>query len=169
MVTSVPSRDDLRLARAGPRDRRRARPLHAVERLGLHHEHRVVVADGRLEQPFGVRRERRRDDLEPGDVRVEVLHRVRVLAADLARARVRPAEDDGAVELPAGHLPDLRRVVQDLVERDGAEVPRHELDDGPQPDHRRADADARRTPLGDGRVDDALRPPNFSSIPSLTL
>ena len=35
----------------------------------------------------------------------------------------------GHVELPAGHLPELRGVVEDLVERDGAEVPRHELDD----------------------------------------
>ena len=35
------------------------------------------------------------------------------------------------------------------------EVPGHELDDRPQADHRRADADAGEPELGDRRVDDA--------------
>ena len=38
--------------------------LHAVEQLGLEEEHRVVVADRRLEQPLGVVRRRR--DAGPG-------------------------------------------------------------------------------------------------------
>ena len=38
--------------------------LHAVERLALHEEDRVVVADGGLQQALGVGRHRRREHLE---------------------------------------------------------------------------------------------------------
>ena len=42
-----------------------------------------------------------------------------------------------------------------LVDGDEDEVPGHELDDGPQPVHRRADAEPGKPILADGRVDDA--------------
>ena len=44
-------------------------------------------------------------------------------------------------------------MIDDLVEGHGAEVPGHELDDGSEPHHGRAHADAREALLGDGRVD----------------
>src|SRR5204863_8013848 len=44
--------------------------------------------------------------------------------------------------------------IEHLIERQDPEVPRHELDDGTQADHRSADADARESELGDRRVDD---------------
>src|SRR6185312_14069421 len=54
------------------------------------------------------------------------------------------------------HEADLGRVVHDLIDGYEREVPRHELDDRPQPGHGRTDADADEAALGDRRVDDAL-------------
>jgi hypothetical protein len=116
-----------------------------------------MIANRRLQEALGVGGERGGDHLQARDVGVEVLHGVTMLAPDLPRARVRTAKDDGAIELPAGHLPELRCVVEDLVEGHRAEVPGHKLDDRPQAHHRRADPDARESGLGDRRVDDPLR------------
>ncbi len=83
------------------------------------------------------------------------LPRLRVLGRELERRAVGAAEDDRDVVLSSRHVEHLRSGVHDLVEREQGEVPRHELDDGPEPDHRRADPDAGEAELGDGRVDDA--------------
>jgi hypothetical protein len=91
-----------------------------------------------------------------------------VLRAGLPRRAVGPAEHDGALELPAGHLPDLRRVVDDLVEGHGAEVPGHELDDGAQAHHGGAHADAREALSAMG-VSTTRVAPKRSSSPSVTL
>ena len=91
-MTSVPSR---RIDRLAERDQEvrilRHLALDRVERLGLDEDHRVVVADGRLQQALGVGGRRGPHHLEPGHV-VEVrLHRLRVLGGELggrpARAR----------------------------------------------------------------------------------
>src|SRR5581483_6539119 len=50
------------------------------------------------------------------------------------------------------HVVDVRRVVDDLVEREQREVDRHQLHHRPQPRHRRADAHADDRVLGDRRV-----------------
>src|SRR5581483_9795072 len=81
---------------------------------------------------------------------------VAVLAAHLAGARVGATKHDRAIELPARHLPELGRVVEDLVEGDRAEVPRHKLDDRAQADHGRTDAYPGEAAFRDGRIDDAL-------------
>ena len=130
-------------------------PRRVVERLALDEHDRVVVADRGLQQALRVVRGRRHHDLEARHVRVEALERLAVLRADLHRRTTRPAEHDRHVILPAAHLIDLRRVVDDLIDRDEREVERHELDDRPQPDHRGADADAGKAHLRDRRVDDA--------------
>ena len=59
-------------------------------------------------------------------------------------------------ELAAGHVEHFRGVVDDLVGRDEAERPAHELDDGAQAVHRGTDREPGEAVLGDGRVDDAL-------------
>ena len=110
----------------------------------------------RLEQALGVVRRRRHHDLSPGTCAYMRLERLAVLRAELCGRAARAAEHDRQLELPARHLPDLGRVVDDLIDRDEREVQGHELDDRPQPDHRRADADAGEAALGDRRVDDAL-------------
>ncbi len=85
--------------------------LDVVERLALHEEHRVIVADGRLEQPLRVGGRRGREHLEPRDVRVEVLHRVRVLRADLTRRGVGARSTMGMVNCP----PDICRILAALL------------------------------------------------------
>ncbi len=65
-------------------------------------------------------------------------------------------DHDGHVELPAGHVRDRRRVVDDLVERQQAEVDRHDLDDRSHAAHRGADAGADECGLGQRRVADAF-------------
>ena len=129
--------------------------LGVVEHLALEHADRVVVADRALEQPLRVVRRAGRDDLEAGDVREPALPRLRVLRGELQRGAVRAAEHDRHLVLAARHVEHLRGGVHDLVEREQREVPGHELDDRAQPDHRRADADAGESELGDRRVDDA--------------
>lgn len=149
---------DARLAeRNGERRIVRHVALHAVERLAFEDEDGVLVANGRLHHAVRVFGGRRRDALQARHVSVEMLHRVGVLAADLFGRAVRAAEDDRHVELAARHLAELRGVVDDLVERDGGEVPRHELDDGAEPDHGCADSHAREAALRDRRVEHPLR------------
>ena len=60
-------------------------------------------------------------------------------------------------KLAARHVEHLRGGVHDLVEREEREIPRHELDDRTEPDHRRADANAGEAELGDRRVNNAHR------------
>ena len=131
--------------------------LVAVEKLALEHEDRVVVADRGLEQSLGVARRRRRADFQTGDIRVKTFGGVRMGRAELVRRAVRAAEGDRDVELAARHGEHVRRVVHDLVEGDERKAEGHELDDRPQPDHRRADAEAGEAIFADRRVDDALR------------
>src|SRR5690606_28360334 len=125
--------------------------LEAVERLAFEKEHRIVVTNARLQKTERIGRRGGGDAFEAGNVHVEVLHRVRMLGADLPRRGVGGAEDDGHRELPARHLSNLRRAVENLVEGNGGEVPGHKLDDRPQPDHRGTDAGARESRFGDGR------------------
>ena len=68
---------------------------------------------------------------------------------------VRAAKHDRNVELATGHVEQLGGRVEHLVEGKNAEVPRHELDDRPQPDHRRADTHSGESQLGDRGVDDS--------------
>src|SRR5690625_4188582 len=67
------------------------------------------------------------------------------------------AVDDRYRRLTAEHRIDLRRMIDDLVEGQDAEVQGHELDDRSQTHHRRADPDAGEAVLGDRRVPHSLR------------
>ena len=131
------------------------RTLDVVARPALEKDHRVVVANRRGHQPLGVGGIRRHHHLEPRHVREHRLERLRVLRRDLHGRAARAAEHDRHRELPGRHLVDLRRVVDDLIDRDEREVEGHELDDRTQPDHGRADADAGEAHLRDRRVDHA--------------
>src|SRR5215813_2204802 len=127
-----------------------------VERLGLDEDHRVVVADRRLQQSLGVHRRGRPHDLEAGHVIEVHLHRLRVLRGELVRGTAGAADDDRHVVLAAGHVAEFRRRVHDLIERQQREVERHHLDHRPQADHGGTDAHAGEARFGDRRVDDAL-------------
>ena len=94
--------------------------LRVVEHLALQHEHRVVIANGALEQALGVCRGARRDDLESGDVHEPGLPRLGVLCRQLQRRAVGSAEHERHRELPTRHVQHLRRRVDHLVEREHA-------------------------------------------------
>ena len=92
----------------------------------------------------------------PGHVRVPALEAVRVLGAELAAGAAGHADDERDVDLAVRHVVQLRRVVDDLVDREQAEVDRHQLDHRLQAGHRRADAGADDDGLSDRRVAHAL-------------
>ncbi len=77
-------------------------------------------------------------------------------AEPAARADDR-AEDERHAHLLPGQEPVLRRLIDDAVHREREEVAEHDLDDGTQPGHRRAERGAGERELRDGRVEDALR------------
>src|SRR3546814_13489987 len=74
---------------------------------------------------------------------------LRVLRGHARRGAVRPAEHDRRGHLTAGHVMGLGGGVDDLVDRLHGEVEGHELDDGPEAVHRRADAEAGGAVRGD--------------------
>jgi hypothetical protein len=126
--------------------------LQVVEHLPLEHDHRIVVANGALEETLGVGRRRGRHDLEAGDVRVPALERLGVLRPELQRRAPRPAEHDRHRELAARHVAHLGGGVDDLVDGQQGEVPGHHFDDRAEAHHGGSHADPGEAELGDRRV-----------------
>src|SRR5882762_10515691 len=132
--------------------------LQVVEHFAFEHDDGIVVADRGLEESFGVGRRCGRNDLEAGNVGEPALPRLGVLRPELECGATRAPEHDGDPNLPTRHVQHLCRGIDDLVQREQREIPGHELDDRPEAAHGGADADPRESQLGDGRIDDALRP-----------
>ena len=86
------------------------------------------------------------------------LEAVRVLRRELAATAGRHPDHQRHRELAARHVRQRRRAVDDLVQREQAEVAGHDLDDRAQARDRGADTGADEAVLGQRRVDDALRP-----------
>ncbi len=131
------------------------RPGGAVEDLVLQHEHGVGIADRRLEQALRIGRVRRRHYLQSRHVGIPRRIALAVLGADARRRAVGTAEHDRAAHLAARHVERLGGGVDDLVDRLHGEIPGHELDDRLETGHGRADTDAGKALLGDGRIDHA--------------
>src|ERR1043166_7879355 len=72
------------------------------------------------------------------------------------RRAVRAAKRNRNIKLSARHHEHVGRVVDHLIEGDEGKTERHKLDDRPQPDHRRANAQTGETVLANWCVDDAL-------------
>src|ERR1700693_2334360 len=70
----------------------------------------------------------------------------------------RHADDQWHVRFAAEHVPDLGRVVHDLVVGDQRKVDGHQLDDRSQAEHRGSNRCTDKALFRDGRVDDALGP-----------
>ena len=96
------------------------------------------------------------DHRDSGNVRVPALEAVRVLGGELAAGAGGHSDHQRNVKLPARHVSVERRRVDDLVEREQAEVHRHHLDDRTHPTQRGTDAGADERELGERRVADAL-------------
>ena len=80
-----------------------------------------------------------------------------MLGGDARGRSVRSAKDDRDLHLAARHVWRLRRRIDELVHCLHGEIERHELDDRLEASERGADAEPRKTVLGDRRVDDAPR------------
>ena len=93
-------------------------------------------------------------DLQPGDVGVEGLEGLGMLAGQVLGRPVGAAEHDRHLQLPARHVQHLGGVVQDLVEGLGREVEGHPLHDGPQAHQGRANAHPGEALFRDRGVDD---------------
>ena len=133
--------------------------LLLVDRQVLDHQHRVVVADGALEQALGVARGGRRDHLEAGHVGEPPVEGLRVLGRELIARPVGRADDHRALHQAAEHVVDLGGVVDDLVHGHQDEVERHDLHDRALAEHGGPDRGAHEAFLGDRRVADAIGPP----------
>ncbi len=156
-VTSEPSRAIARLAEVDEHVLAVGHlAAHAVERLVLDEDHGVLVADGALQQALGVGGGGGHGDEQAGDVQEQRLEAVRVGGPELVPGALGHAHDERHAGLAGEHVVDVRGVVDDLIEGEQGEVDRHQLDDGTQPGHGCADADADDRVLGDGRVAHAL-------------
>src|SRR6266404_6676067 len=74
---------------------------------------------------------------------------------------IRSTKGDRDIKLTTRHGEHIRGVVHHLIERHKRKAERHELDDRPQSDHGRADAESGKTILADRRIDDPLRTEAF--------
>jgi len=75
---------------------------------------------------------------------------------ELTSSTVGPTEHDRDIELTTGHVADLGRVVDDLVNRHEGEVERHEFNNRAKTTHCGPDGQAAEAVLGNRGVDDAL-------------
>ncbi len=131
--------------------------LLLVDRQVLDDQHRVIIADRRLRAaPWRRPALAGATTFRPGVPANQPSKRLRVLGGQLVAGAVRGADHQRAAHLAAEHRADLGRVVDDLVHRDEQEVDRHDLDDRPLAEHRRADAGADEALLGDRRVAHAV-------------
>ena len=132
--------------------------LERIEQPMLEEDDRVVVVDRAPEQAAHVLRRRRKHDLEPRHVDEPRLELLRVLGSGAPAGAALGADRQRHLELAAAHRPVLRRLVDELLHREGQEVLVHDLDDGAHPLHRGADPRADDRHLRDRRVSDPLRP-----------
>jgi hypothetical protein len=127
-----------------------------VYHLVLEDEHRVVRADGGLQQPFRRRRRPRRDRHHAREVREPRVERAGVLAGGTHPAALGRPDRDRHLGLPPEHVAVLRHLVDDLLGADAEEVREHDLDHRSASGRRRADRRPHEPGLADGRVADAL-------------
>ena len=93
----------------------------------------------------------------PGNVRVPALQTVRMLGRDLAARTGRHPDHERHAELIARHVTHGCRRVQNLVQRQQAEIDGHQLDDRSHAGHRSADARAGEPGLRQRSIANALR------------
>ena len=135
---------------------RRQLAFQVVEQRILEHDDRVRVEQRGPEHPPRVLERRGRHDADARDVRVPPLEAVRMLRGELPPGTGRHADHERDAELAARHMADGGGVIDDLVEREQAEVDGHHFDDRQHAVQRRADARADERRLGQRRVAYAL-------------
>ena len=96
----------------------------------------------RLEQALGVVRRGGHDNFQAGNMAEPGVQALAMLRGRAARRAQRRAQDHRHFKLAAGHVVNLRRLVDHLIHRQRDEIAEHDVDDRPHAGHRRADADA---------------------------
>ena len=122
----------------------------------LKDDDRVGVLERGGEHAASVRQRGRRDDPDPGNVGIPRLEAVRMLRRELPSCARRHPDDERHVALAAGHVQQRCGVVEDLVQREQAEVDRHDLDDGPHSAERCPDACSSKSVLRQRRIANAV-------------
>ena len=122
----------------------------------LEEDHRIVVADGRFEQALRVSRVRGGDDLDAGDALEPGAMDLGVHGAEAATGTHGRADHQRNARLLVRHVPELRRLIDKAVHRQGHEVAEHDLDDRAQPGDGRAERRTGHRELRDRCVEDAL-------------
>src|SRR5216683_7834782 len=98
------------------------RSHRTIRRLVLEEDHRVGIAQRRSEHPRHIARRARYDDLEAWDVRVERLDGLRVIQRSVDRAAPGHPDHERHAVAAVAAVADARRLVDDLLERGGAEI-----------------------------------------------
>ena len=127
----------------------------AIKKLVLEEEDRVVVADGGLDQPFGITGRGRRDNFHSRRVDKMHLGILRVERPAVHAAAAGSAQDERSRRAPA--IMRLGHHVHDLIKSAADEVHELEFRHGTHAGKRRAKRRAHNGRLGDGRIDHALR------------
>jgi len=141
-------------ARISPSARQLA--FQVVEERILEHDDRVRVQQRGPEHPPRVLERGGRHDADARDVRVPPLEAVRMLRGKLPPGTGCHADHERDAELAARHMADGGGVIDDLVEREQAEVDGHHFDDRQHAVQCRADSRADERRLGQRRVAYAL-------------
>src|SRR6185369_7509878 len=77
--------------------------------------------------------------------------------AELVGGSIRAAERDWDIELTTRHREHIWGVVHNLIKGDERKTERHELNDRPQADHRRSDAEAGKSIFTNRSIDNPAR------------
>ena len=168
MVRSFPRTRDLRLADGHGVFFRRQFFLDApVEAFVLEENHRVVIADRRLDQPLGIVRRRRRHHFETGRAHEPHLRVLRVKRAAVNAAARRRAHHHGHRRVPA--VAAFGGEIHNLVEAAGDEIGELHFRHRPQPHKRWRRWPHRRWRLRRSGVSTTRFSPKCSKNPSVTL
>ncbi len=119
--------------------------VQVVEHHVLEDQDRIRIGQRRGEHVARILHRRRGQHLEAGNVGIPAFQAVGMLGGELLARAGGHADHDGHAELPARHVPQGSGVVHDLVQRQQAEVDRHDLDDGAHAAERCADAGTHET------------------------
>jgi len=131
---------------------------HVVEHDVLENQNRIGVLQRGPQHTAGILKRRRRQHFDAGDMRVPAFEAVRMLGGKLAPGAGRHPDHQRHAELVSRHVTHCGRGIEYLVERQQAEIHRHQFDDRPHAGHRRADAGAGEPGFRERRIANPLRP-----------
>src|SRR5216683_1686009 len=116
----------------------------------------VVLTDTRLQQPLRISRCGRNHDAQSGAMQEIGFEALAMLCTELMARALRCAYDHRHLGMAAEHVMNLGGVVDNLIDREQAEIDRHQLDNRLEPAHRGADSGADDREFRNRRVTHAL-------------